>query len=273
MGLVGFLSASLSLAQVLEGSKPEVRETRIAGNLYVFVVNPLYAPVTFRLEVQSSGLRLSREPEFTQMFPPRSLTLAFWAEPTGPDWSYHYRWRYVMGDIGAVPDDTPYELPFAPGQAFKINQGYDGRFSHTGAFEYSLDFDLPEGTPVYAAREGVVVVVQDSYQAGRPDRSLTDKANCITVLHPDGTFAQYAHLRYGGSLVGVGQHVERGQMIGYSGNTGFTSGPHLHFHVYRVLNVNGDWETLPTRFATAEGRVRLLEGQVYTRPQLPNAQR
>jgi murein DD-endopeptidase MepM/ murein hydrolase activator NlpD len=178
-----------------------------------------------------------------------------------------------MGDIQAVPADTTYELPFAPGQAFKISQGYDGRFSHTGAFAYSLDFDLPEGTPVYAAREGIVVAVQVSYQAGRADRSLTDKANCITVLPPDGTFVQYAHLRYGGSLVELGQQVERGQMIGYSGNTGFTSGPHMHFHVYRVLNVNGDWETLPTRFATSEGTLRLLEGQVYTRPQMPNAQR
>ncbi|MER3554882.1 MAG: M23 family peptidase [Meiothermus sp.] len=260
---------SLSLAQIGGNSaQPQVRETRVLGNRYVFVQNPLFAPVTFEFEVRGTNLSLSGRTKFVQVFPPRSLTLAFWGKPAQPavPWSLSYSWHYIMGDINAVPDGAVYDLPFAPGQSFRINQGYDGAFSHQKELEYSLDFALPEGTPIYAAREGVVVAVQSEYSVGRVDPALKSCANYITVLHPDGTFAHYAHLHFGGSLVKVGDQVRRGQTIGFSGNTGYTSGPHLHFHVYQATSATGGWKTVPTLFETSAGAGMLVEGLTYARP-------
>src|SRR5690625_5722784 len=60
------------------------------------------------------------------------------------------------------------------------------------------------------------------------------RANFVRILHDDGSMALYAHLDYGGVSVRDGQRVKRGQRIGRSGNTGFSTGPHLHF----VVQVN-----------------------------------
>jgi murein DD-endopeptidase MepM/ murein hydrolase activator NlpD len=54
----------------------------------------------------------------------------------------------------------------------------------------------------------------------------------ISVLQVDGTYAEYLHLRHGGTVVKPGDRVVAGQLIGYSGNTGWSSTPHIHFHVY-----------------------------------------
>jgi murein DD-endopeptidase MepM/ murein hydrolase activator NlpD len=64
------------------------------------------------------------------------------------------------------------------------------------------------------------------------------KANLITIQHKDGTLGSYIHLDYKGVLVKVGDHVERGQLIGYSGLTGFTRGPHLHFVVHKQKSIS-----------------------------------
>lgn len=258
--------SAYSAAQGIPGNllQPYVQEERIDGIPYLFVVNPLFSPITIQFEVAAQNLEVSPGYQFSQVYPARSRTLAFVGRPTRTDWSYNYRWNYVLGDINAVPEDVVYSLPFAPAQTFKISQGYTGQFSHKDELEFSLDFAMPEGTPVHAAREGVVIAVQSIFNQGGTDPTLRTKANYITILHPDGTFAHYAHLRWGGSVVTVGQQVERGQLIGYSGNTGFSSGPHLHFHVYRVTGVFGTWQSLATRFATSQGEVLLAEGSSYT---------
>ena len=258
--------SAYSVAQGVPGNilQPYVQEERIDGVPYLFVVNPLFAPITIKFNINASNLEPSPANQFVQVFPARSRTLAFKGRPTSAEWSYTYRWNYVLGDINAVPQDVVYALPFAPEQTFRISQGYAGQFSHQGELEFSLDFAMPEGTPVHAAREGVVIAVQSIFNQGGTDPMLRTKANYITILHPDGTFAHYAHLCFNGSVVTVGQQVERGQLIGYSGNTGFSSGAHLHFHVYRVMGVNGTWQSLSTRFATPQGEIVLAEGSSYT---------
>jgi murein DD-endopeptidase MepM/ murein hydrolase activator NlpD len=62
---------------------------------------------------------------------------------------------------------------------------------------------------------------------------MMDQANVIEILHDDGTIAMYAHLHWDSIRVHIGEHVERGEYIANSGNTGFSSGPHLHFCVVR----------------------------------------
>jgi murein DD-endopeptidase MepM/ murein hydrolase activator NlpD len=111
---------------------------------------------------------------------------------------------------------------------------------------------------VLAARDGVVVKVQDGFRRGGLDPALRDKSNGIVVQHADGTFASYAHLSRG-IEVQVGERVVRGQLLAESGDTGYAQGPHLHFHVGVVFGGEIEGTTVPIRFddGTPEGRVPL----------------
>jgi murein DD-endopeptidase MepM/ murein hydrolase activator NlpD len=98
---------------------------------------------------------------------------------------------------------------------------------------YAVDIALPDGTPVYAARAGLVIDLRHDAFLGAVDPTLLDQANVVEVLHDDGTIAVYAHLHWDSIRVRIGQQVARGEYLADSGNTGFTSGPHLHFAVWR----------------------------------------
>ncbi len=164
--------------------------------------------------------------------PGETLTLAR-VIPTTAGGSYRYHYSFQTGDPQAVHDDSArYVIPFGGRAPRMLTQRGNGGFSHRGRIAY--DFRMPVGTPILAAREGVVAFVVDEYEKGGRRRSLAGKANRIGIAHPDGTISLYVHLRKG-AVVETGQHVVAGQHIGYSGNTGYTTGPHLHFEVYRAL--------------------------------------
>ena len=118
--------------------------------------------------------------------------------------------------------------------------------------ECVVDVDI--GSLGQSAREGRVVDVVETSNVGGPDESYLDSDNRIVIQHSDRTHAVYSHLRQGGSLVELGEHVRAGEVIGYSGNTGFSSGPHLHFAVKRGGVSDGD-ETIAFQFGTRSGAV------------------
>ncbi len=160
----------------------------------------------------------------------------------------------VPGDPHVQPLDVRYRLPFdAPA---RVDQGPGGHFSHDDAQNFdAVDFALPEGTPILAAREGIVLQVEgDHRQVGLEREAGAGKSNFVRVLHADGTMALYAHLKPEGVLVQVGQSVTAGQRIGLSGNTGFSSGPHLHF----VVQVNAGMRlvSIPITLAGPLGELR-----------------
>ena len=139
------------------------------------------------------------------------------------------------GDFRAVhSSEVHYRLPYMEGSAFRITQAYgDPLTSHVGHHsQHAIDFAMPENTPVVAARGGIVADVTLEYEAGGISLDLRDKANSVVIVHDDGTVAQYAHLaKRAGTTVKVGDRVKAGVVIGYSGNTGYSSGAHLHFAV------------------------------------------
>lgn len=142
-----------------------------------------------------------------------------------------------------------YRLPFETGKRFRMVQGYESLFSHFG--DYAVDFAMPIGTAVVAARGGVVVFVRESDTAGGASRKYVGTGNGIMVKHSDATYAHYWHLRHNGASVALGDTVREGQEIGRSGNTGFTAFPHLHFEVTRTPKKSES--DFPVLFLTEKG--------------------
>lgn len=130
------------------------------------------------------------------------------------------------------------ELPFEAGASHPILQGMHGAFSHSGNSTHALDFECPIGTTIVAARDGVVVALKESSSTGCGDPMCADQGNFVRIDHGDGTYAIYYHLERDGALVELGDRVCAGEPIARSGNTGFSSGPHLHFQVEDALAVS-----------------------------------
>jgi murein DD-endopeptidase MepM/ murein hydrolase activator NlpD len=88
-------------------------------------------------------------------------------------------------------------------------------------------------------------------RAGLNKQKYSERANRVRVLHDDGTMAVYAHLQENGVYVRVGDRVGVGQQIAASGNTGYSSGPHLHFCVQ--VNTGMRLVSIPFRMVTSRG--------------------
>lgn len=174
--------------------------------------------------------------------------------------------RARFGDPAARPRPYSYALPFGVGQERRVIQGFGGGFSHSGSQYYAVDFDAPEGTPILAAREGLVVAA-NAIAAGRgATRDWLDytRMNFILVRHDDGTLGEYLHLQPGGVRVRAGSRVSRLDFIGLSGNTGFSNVPHLHFHVMTAAPGGSDAQSFPIEFEIAPGvRAAPVEGRAY----------
>ena len=169
------------------------------------------------------------------------------------DASYRVEASAVPGDPRTTPEPANYLLPLASGTRYAISQAFGGSFSHTDEQNYhAVDLGVADGTPVLAARDGVVVQVErDFYEGGTDRESLAARANYIRVMHPDGTMAVYAHLAFESVRVRPGEIVLAGQHIGDAGATGFATGPHLHFVIQR--NAGMRLESIPFRFDGPDG--------------------
>jgi murein DD-endopeptidase MepM/ murein hydrolase activator NlpD len=159
-------------------------------------------------------------------------------------------------------DPYVYDLPFEKGTKHRIVQGYGGLFSHRNIA--ALDFNMPEGTPVCAAREGIIYSFKDDSDEGGPFPGYEKKANYIIIKHSDGSFACYWHLKKNGVLIKSGA-VAKGQVIGYSGATGFVLKAHLHFSVKKILSYDKD-AYVKTTFRTSNGIEFLENDEVYEKP-------
>lgn len=171
---------------------------------------------------------------------------------------------YTINDLknGKFKEDSSfiYDLPFEQNKKIFLIQAYESSFSHKG--ERALDFKVKNGTKICAARDGVVASArEDSEKGGLKTENLSD-GNYVTIKHDDGSVAHYWHLQKDGVLVNVGDTVKAGQVIGLSGNTGYSAFPHLHFEV-QGYDANGNYGQLPTRFYTDKGVIYLRPGKFY----------
>lgn len=164
--------------------------------------------------------------------------------------SLEYQYRHLAGDPQAQhrPEQS-YRAPFAISTSHSITQAFPQVATHTTRdSHYAVDVAMPVGTDIMAARGGIVFDIAASNFAGGldPERDGPN-ANVVRILHDDGTYAIYAHLNTNTIRVRPGDRVERGEYIADSGNTGFSSGPHLHFAVVR--NAGMRIESVPVMFS------------------------
>jgi murein DD-endopeptidase MepM/ murein hydrolase activator NlpD len=259
-----------------EKSSVRVTTRREDAETHFYVENKEYCEITMTFEMNISNLKADVAFPYTMTFPPRQSTEAFTLSPEDADrnWEYSFTNYYKLGSNCARPNNAvTYQLPYAPGEKFKVTQGYNGKFSHTGSNQYAIDWQMPEGTFVRAAREGVVVRAKDDSDRGGPSMDYDRYNNYVLIRHDDGTLAHYCHLQKGGCLVKAGQRVAVGDIIARSGNTGFSSGPHLHLCVFMTRN-GRERLSLPVKFrTTAESAITLASGHSYRAAAIPNVQR
>ena len=228
------------------------------GNVELRAKNLRDYPVTYTLRVRTVYFNVAGPTTVTRTLRPQESASIMMLSQSDRSRVGRYRYflEWTVGDKDARHDDDHlYALPYETGRSYRVLQGYGSRFSHTGLEAYAVDFDMPEGTPVHAARAGVVARVEESNTIGCWRDGCGHYANYIVVLHNDGTTGEYYHLKHMGALVEVGDSVARGQKIGLSGNTGHSTMPHLHFAVYRATDW-GNTQSIPVRFQSADGTIK-----------------
>jgi hypothetical protein len=215
--------------------------------------NPSYVPIELTLDFRTiRGVEFpDPDDDLRWIVPPRSNTLLMALDllenATSPVLEFQY--KYLAGDPNARHQpQQAYRAPFAIATNHPITQAFPQVATHLSRdSQYAIDIAMPIGTDIMAARGGVVFDVAASNFSGGLDPARDGpNANVVRILHDDGTYAIYAHLNTNTIRVRPGDRVERGEYIADSGNTGFSSGPHLHFAV--VLNAGMYIESVPVMF-------------------------
>lgn len=220
--------------------------TRAKGSATFTARNELFAPV--EVELRLTGVRNAAPgtpQSVRKVIPARSSVrlLALRAQQPGEALRYTQAFKYALGNPSQQPSGYLYPLPWVGGP-FRLSQGAGGNFSHTGVkSRYALDIAMPVGTPIIAARAGTVVKIEN----GQSGRGSDPSGNFVRILHDDGTMGVYLHLMEGSVGVREGQRVNVGAALARSGNTGNSTGPHLHFVVQR--NTGLGLESIPYRFS------------------------
>lgn len=213
-------------------------------------------PVSVAIKITAEeNLASDREFPFYYVVPPNSDICIARLFPLDKSKNHAFRTSssWMAGDYAARHNPQgEYRVPWPTGESYTVSQAPDGPITtHFDPLSRNaIDFVMPEGTTVNAARSGIVVGTEASFKAGGNDRTLLDKANYVDVLHDDGTVASYAHLKENSLAVTIGQRVSAGEKLALSGSTGYSSGPHLHFSVWTLEKRDKGFErvSLPVEF-------------------------
>jgi murein DD-endopeptidase MepM/ murein hydrolase activator NlpD len=266
----GTKAQTMSVDLDVKAPRITIEQSTVDGRLVMTAINDCGCTAEFSLQVKSAGnvtLPTDAGPDadagagagagakmYRAVLQPHSHRELLSAPVAGASVAgFQYGWRIVLGTPGATHrPHEPYRAPFALGASFKVSQAYPVRISHNSPeSQYAVDIAVPDGTPIYAAREGTVINVHHDFFRGAADAVMLDQANVVEILHDDGTIGVYAHLHWESIRVQPGQSVRRGQYIADSGNTGATTGPHLHFAVVRNAGMRA--ESVPVQFAGSGG--------------------
>jgi len=144
-----------------------------------------------------------------------------------------------------------YSLPYQKGKSFLLVQAYQSKlFSHKG--EFALDFKMKKGSKICAARSGVVIQIKEDSKKGGLKLKYMSEGNHVIIKHEDGSYGNYWHLKYNGSMVNIGDTIQQGQLIALAGKTGYAAFSHLHFEVTSEFSPGEN--QIPTQFITKKGK-------------------
>ena len=143
----------------------------------------------------------------------------------GADLNFTENPKIVDSVLMIIPEDNIISLSdnipsYPPVEGF-ISQRMENTFFNIDEAHGGIDIVAKEGTPINSASSGVVVFSGWTYEMG----------NLIIIYHGDGYITHYGHNQ--NNLVSRLDMVKRGDVIGYVGNTGISSGPHLHFEIWK----------------------------------------
>jgi murein DD-endopeptidase MepM/ murein hydrolase activator NlpD len=154
---------------------------------------------------------------------------------------------FVLASLPAAPSARnslvpEVGVPFACGRVYPVSQGHDTG-SHLQNDTWAWDFRMPVGTPIVSAMDGVVRMARGDSRVGGCDPKMAPHANYVVVSHEGGIETQYLH--FSAVVVKAGEEVRKGQLLGYSGSTGWSCGPHLHFKVARAVGSGWNNPSIP----------------------------
>ncbi len=243
----------------------EIEQTERGVDVYARNKKPYPITVTVAVPPNAGGSRQSVTVSVPGLSRRQVTQFAQLVRGHAPASELKYNW--TIGWLNPDHDDQYlYRLPYADAVSFPVLQGFGSKFTHTGPEYFTVDFRMPVGTPVHAARDGIVAMVEERHDKGCQGMACAPFANYVVILHDDGTTGEYYHLAQNGVVVEPGDWVSQGQAIGFSGNTGNSNVPHLHFGVYHALDW-GKTQSIAVRFATREGPIdRPRPGARYTNP-------
>jgi murein DD-endopeptidase MepM/ murein hydrolase activator NlpD len=220
----------LSVQTALFAQTVAIRQVNKGKDVNLWVKNSL--PCGISLTVTSDSLSINSHNYLPKNSERIFATIPAYKISSVPK-EIQFTYNFTLGNPRAIHDSLyRYSLPFPEENAYELIQGNNGKFSHnTPSSQYAFDFKMPVGTIVTAARGGVVGYVEEDFAVGGPEEKFLPKANSVLICHDDGSVGMYVHLKQNGALVEVGDPVYIGEVIGFSGNSGFSSTPHLHFSV------------------------------------------
>jgi len=236
--------------------------------------NDFWGPVEVELTLKDS-VNVLAEPSLPARFVIPAQTERTLVGIGALDQRQSFSYRLGMSSVPGRPISTLVEglvilPPFSASEAYSVSQGFEGESTHhTPDSQYAIDLAMPVGTAVHAVRNGTVMDIEEDFNRGGNNYDkYAHKANHIRILHADGTMAVYAHLDLASVSVRPGARIRAGQKIARSGNTGFSSGPHLHFAIQQ--NSGMQIISLPFRFRTPEGTAITPEAQQFVKGASPD---
>ncbi|KAA3639048.1 MAG: DUF4124 domain-containing protein [Proteobacteria bacterium] len=215
----------------------------------LYAINPYHGPISVQL-VMTKAMNAQSDPPWPKIYDVPATTDYYLgtieAVQDNKSWSYGYQFSYVLGQNNPAYDSGyAYRLPYRSVGGAYISQGFAGNFSHFDEQnKYAIDIPLAEGTEVVAARSGVVMDYAEDFIKGGTEQKNLFRNNYVRIAHDDGSMGLYAHLKLESVVVGNGQRVSAGQKLAESGDTGFSTGPHLHF----AIQINQDHQLIAVPF-------------------------
>jgi len=240
---------------------------KVPNGFEIMVDNNEYCEVTAILKLKHENVTVSSKNENTFLIPARTTKLRL-SELMAIKWgryAFEFTHREYRGNIKKTNYSKyyPYSLPFLKGQSALLSQGYNGKVNHKGID--ALDFNLPIGTPVAAIRSGMVIKIVDTFDKSGDTEDFERFSNYIIIMHSDGTFVRYEHLKQKSAIVKAGDKITRGKTIALSGNTGWVSEPHLHLEVYKPRPLGKQYIKTEFKVGTGHSPVFLKENKTYSR--------